>query len=80
MNRSWGVPSRVRGCRSLSCLTVSVALSHSHRIARAIDWIKVNYARQFSIDELAAHVQMSATTLHHHFRQLTAMSPLQYQK
>lgn len=54
--------------------------SHSHRIARAIDWIKVNYTRQLSIEELAAHVQMSATTLHHHFRQLTAMSPLQYQK
>lgn len=54
--------------------------SHSHRIARAIDWIKANYAKQFSIEDLAAHVQMSTTTLHHHFRQLTAMSPLQYQK
>lgn len=54
--------------------------SQSHRIARAIDWLKANYAQPLRIDELAAHVQMSATTLHHHFRQLTAMSPLQYQK
>ncbi|WP_418129938.1 AraC family transcriptional regulator N-terminal domain-containing protein [Variovorax sp. 278MFTsu5.1] len=51
-----------------------------HRIARAIDWLKLNYASPFRIDELAARVQMSAPTFHHHFRQLTAMSPLQYQK
>lgn len=61
-------------------LQIASVGSHSHRIARAIDWIKINYARQLSIDELATHVQMSASTLHHHFRQLTAMSPLQYQK
>ncbi|WP_047787010.1 AraC family transcriptional regulator [Variovorax paradoxus] len=51
-----------------------------HRIARAIDWLKLNYASPLRIDELAARVQMSAPTFHHHFRQLTAMSPLQYQK
>ena len=51
-----------------------------HRIARAIDWLRLNYATAVRIDELAARVQMSAPTFHHHFRQLTAMSPLQYQK
>ena len=51
-----------------------------YRIARAIDWLKLNYAMPLRIDELAARVQMSAPTFHHHFRQLTAMSPLQYQK
>lgn len=54
--------------------------SQSHRIGRAIDWLKANYARPLRIDELAAHAQMSAPSLHHHFRQLAAMSPLQYQK
>jgi AraC-like DNA-binding protein len=54
--------------------------SQSHRIGRAIDWLKANYARPLRIDKLAAHVQMSTSSLHHHFRQLTAMSPLQYQK
>ena len=54
--------------------------SQSHRIAKAIDWLKTNYARPLRVDELAAHVQMSLSSLHHHFRQLTAMSPLQYQK
>lgn len=54
--------------------------SQGHRVARAIDWLKINYTTTLRIDELAAHVQMSPSSLHHHFRQLTAMSPLQYQK
>ena len=54
--------------------------STSQRIARAIDWLRKNYAQPFRIDDLCAHVRMSKSTLHHHFRQLTAMSPLQYQK
>lgn len=54
--------------------------SQGHRIARVIDWLKVNYAAPLRIDELAARVQMSRSSLHHYFRQLTAMSPLQYQK
>lgn len=54
--------------------------SQGHRIARSIDWLKVHYALPLSIEELAARVQMSASTFHHHFRKLTAMSPLQYQK
>jgi transcriptional regulator GlxA family with amidase domain len=51
-----------------------------YRIAKAIDWLKLNYASPVRVDELAARVQMSTPTFHHHFRQLTAMSPLQYQK
>ena len=54
--------------------------SQSHRVARAIDWLKIHYAKPLRIEELAARVQMSPSSLHHHFRQLTAMSPLQYQK
>ena len=50
------------------------------RIARVIDWLKANYAQPLRINEVAAHAQMSASSLHHYFRQLTAMSPLQYQK
>lgn len=53
---------------------------HGHRISKAIDWLKLNYALPLRIDELAARVQMSTPTFHQHFRQLTAMSPLQYQK
>ncbi len=54
--------------------------SQSHRIARAIDWLKAHSTEPLRVDELAASVQMSTSTFHHHFRALTAMSPLQFQK
>jgi AraC-like DNA-binding protein len=54
--------------------------SQSNQIARAIDWLKENYTQQLKIDALAKRVNMSPSTFHHHFRSLTAKSPLQYQK
>ena len=59
---------------------ISVMGSQSQRIAKAIDWLKSHYTHPLSIDELAASVQMSASSFHHHFRELTAMTPLQFQK
>lgn len=54
--------------------------SPSHQIAQAIDWLKNHYTEPLRIDDLAARVHMSTSAFHHHFRVLTAMSPLQYQK
>ncbi len=54
--------------------------SQSNQIARAVDWLKANYAQQLKIDDLAGRVNMSPSTFHHHFKALTAKSPLQYQK
>jgi AraC-like DNA-binding protein len=59
---------------------IASAGSQSHQIARAIDWLKRHYTLPLRIDDLAAQVHMSPSTFHHHFRALTAMSPLQYQK
>lgn len=59
---------------------VAAVDSHAHRIGKAIDWLKANLAASLRVDELASRVQMSAPSLHQHFRQLTGMSPLQYQK
>lgn len=50
------------------------------RINRAIAWIKTNYASVVRIEEMAALVNMSTSTFHEHFRTVTSMSPLQYQK
>jgi AraC-like DNA-binding protein len=47
---------------------------------RAIDWLKGNFTQPLRIDDLATQVNMSISTFHHHFREVTAMSPLQYQK
>jgi AraC-like DNA-binding protein len=59
---------------------IASAGSQSHQIAQAIDWLKSYYTLPLRIDDLAAQVHMSTSTFHHHFRALTAMSPLQYQK
>ena len=59
---------------------IAAAGSQSNQIARTIDWLKGNFTKPLRIDDLAAQVNMSTSTFHHHFRQVTAMSPLQYQK
>jgi AraC-like DNA-binding protein len=59
---------------------IAAADSHSHKIARAIGWLKNNFDQPLSIAVLAETVNMSKSSLHQHFKSLTAMSPLQYQK
>jgi AraC-like DNA-binding protein len=52
----------------------------SHRVAKSIAWIRANFRQPLRMEELAQVAGMGVSTLHHHFRALTAMSPLQYQK
>jgi AraC-like DNA-binding protein len=54
--------------------------SQSRHIARAIEWVRANYMQPLSIDELANIAAMSVSTFHYHFKAITALSPLQYQK
>jgi AraC-like DNA-binding protein len=52
----------------------------SHRTAKAVEWLRMNYTKPLRVEELASLARMGVSTLHHQFRSLTAMSPLQYQK
>lgn len=52
----------------------------SHRTAQAIAWLKSNYEKALRVEELAHMARMGVSTFHHHFREMTAMSPVQYQK
>src|SRR5258705_1633332 len=52
----------------------------SYRTARAIAWLRANYAKPLHMAELAAVARMGVSTRHHQFRALIAVSPLQYQK
>lgn len=52
----------------------------SNRTAKAISWLKENFNKPLHIDELARIARVGVSTLHHQFRALTSMSPLQYQK
>lgn len=49
-------------------------------VGSVIEWIRQNYTEGFSIDELARSYGMSVSALHHKFKAITTMSPLQYQK
>jgi AraC-like DNA-binding protein len=52
----------------------------SHRTAKAVAWLRANFEKPLRVEQLATIAGMSRSTLHHHFRALTAMSPLQFQK
>lgn len=54
--------------------------SPANRVTRAIEWLRQNYTRTLRMEDLAAHAGMSVSSLHHHFRAVTAMTPMQYQK
>jgi AraC-like DNA-binding protein len=69
-------------CGSVGARLRAVATlgDQSHRTAKAVAWIAANYAKPLRVEELAQLASMGVSTLHHHFRVLTSMSPLQYQK
>lgn len=52
----------------------------SHRIAQAIDRLRKDFDQPLRIEDIARDLGMSVSGFHHHFRALTAMSPLQFQK
>lgn len=54
--------------------------SPSQHIAKAIAWLKLNFCQTLRMDDLAATAHMSPSTFRQHFRSVTGMSPLQYQK
>jgi AraC-like DNA-binding protein len=49
-------------------------------VARAIRWLRDHFAEPLRVETLAKHVGMSPSALHLHFKNVTALSPLQYQK
>src|SRR6266536_2836755 len=65
---------------SVRLRTIATTGDLGNRTARAITWLKDNYAKRLHMEELARIARMGVSTLHHQFRALTAMSPLQYQK
>jgi AraC-like DNA-binding protein len=54
--------------------------TQSNQIAKTITWLRDNYKETLQVDELAKKVNMATSTFHRHFRQLTTLSPLQFQK
>jgi AraC-like DNA-binding protein len=70
----------LRGPEGMRLRSIATLGDQSHRTAKAIAWVRTNYAKPLRVEDLAKIAGMGVSTLHHHFRALTAMSPLQYQK
>jgi AraC-like DNA-binding protein len=59
---------------------IALATSRLSQVNRAIRWLRTNYAEPVRIERLAAMAGMSPASFHRHFKVITAMTPLQYQK
>ncbi|WP_243287327.1 AraC family transcriptional regulator [Geothrix terrae] len=54
--------------------------SQLHRVAKAVSWVRTHFDQPLDVERLATLVHMSPSSFHQHFKAVTAMSPLQYQK
>jgi len=59
---------------------MAIAGSNTHKIGQIIRRIKTQLASPIRVEELASMANMSASSFHQHFKAVTAMSPVQYQK
>ncbi len=68
------------GEQSEAVRQIATSGSNMQRIAAVIQSIKVDFAKPMRVADLAEQASMSSSSFHHHFKQVTSMSPLQYQK
>jgi AraC-like DNA-binding protein len=61
-------------------LQIATMETPGNKVAQAIAWLRQEFMQPLRIDALAARVGMSMSSLHHHFKAVTAMTPMQYQK
>ncbi len=59
---------------------VGIANSGVNGIAKAVSWLRENFSQPVRVEELAELANMSASSFHQHFKAVTSMSPLQFQK
>ena len=70
----------LRSSQGIHLRAIATAGDQKNRVAKAASWLKENYAKPLRVEELANVARMGISTFHTHFRSLTAMSPIQYQK
>ena len=59
---------------------IGFAESSVYRVAKAIAWLRANFSQPMQVEDLAGLVHMSVSSFHEHFKAVTSMSPLHYQK
>jgi AraC-like DNA-binding protein len=70
----------LQGQHGVALQQIAIEGSHTDRISDVIEHIMNHYDKSFRIEELADLANMSVSSLHRHFKEVTAMSPIQYQK
>ena len=70
----------LRGPIGVRVAQMGFAESSVHRVAKAISWLRANFSQPMKVEELAERVHMSVSSFHEHFKAVTSMSPLHYQK
>lgn len=70
----------LRSPTGASIAQIGMIDSHATKVSKAISWLKNNYANPIKMDALADITGMSISSFHIHFKAITSMSPLQFQK
>lgn len=70
----------LRGPQGDKLRQIAIGDSRMRQINRAISWLRTNFTAQFSAESLAREARMSLSSLHFHFKEVTGVSPLNYQK
>jgi AraC-like DNA-binding protein len=70
----------LRSSIGIHAAEIGFADSGVQRVVKAISWLRYNFSEQIKIADLAQMVHMSESSFHEHFKSVTSMSPLQYQK
>jgi len=70
----------LRGPIGVRVAQMGFAESSVDRVAKAISWLRSNFSQPMKVEGLAELVHMSVSSFHEHFKSVTSMSPLQYQK
>jgi AraC-like DNA-binding protein len=70
----------LNGAQGAMVRQIGLADSRLAQIGRAIRWIRQHYADLFRVEDAASVAGMSPTSFHRHFRAVTTMSPIQFQK
>ncbi|MDH1262456.1 AraC family transcriptional regulator [Pseudomonas sp. GD03944] len=70
----------LRGQHGHQLRDVVMVNSQNHRVAQAVEWLNQHFRQPLRIEELAQRINLCTSSLHHRFKEMTGMSPLQYQK
>jgi AraC-like DNA-binding protein len=70
----------ITGPQGATVRQIGLADSRLAHLARAIRWIRSHYEQTLRVEDLAALATMSVSSFHRHFRAVTSMTPIQFQK